>query len=202
MEGVSRSPTMRAVTAVARPQALRSRRTILEAVVRLIDEEGAAAVTHQRVAQVAGVGRATVYRHWPEPVDLLLAALERTEFRFMEPSPGTFVERVELGLHRAAEQLNAPGIIGMASTILERAQWDPQTQALRDRLVAAMQRNLRIAVEEAVASGELRAEPPIDVWFDQLLGPVWGRQLLRGAPITGDLVEHVVDTVVRPWLAT
>jgi AcrR family transcriptional regulator len=189
------------VTDVARPQALRSRQSILEAVVRLIDEEGAASVTHQRVSQVAGVGRATVYRHWPEPVDLLLAALERTELRFMEPGPGSFVERVEVGLRRAAEQLNAPGIVGMAATILERAQWDPQTRALRARLVAAMQGNLRVAIAEAVAAGELTAAPPADVLFDQLLGPLWGRQLLRGEPITAELIDSVIDTVVRPWLS-
>ena len=192
---------MSGVTAVARPQALRSRQSILEAVVRLIDEEGAASVTHQRVAQVAGVGRATVYRHWPEPVDLLLAALEQTELRFLEPAPGTFVERVEIGLRRAAEQLNAPGLIGLAATILERAQWDPQTRALRERLVAAMQHNVRVAIDDAVAAGELTGAPQADILFDQLLGPLWGRQLLRGAPITEDLIRHVVDTVVRPWLA-
>jgi AcrR family transcriptional regulator len=192
---------MSAVAAVVRPQALRSRQSILEAVVRLIDEEGAAAVTHQRVAQVAGVGRATVYRHWPEPVDLLLAALERTEFRFMEPGPGSFVQRVDFGLRRAAEQLNAPGVIGMAATILERAQWDPQTKALRDRLVTAMQHNLRIAVDDALAAGELTGAPPVDILLDQLLWPIWGRQLLRGSPITDDLIDHVIDAVVRPWLA-
>jgi AcrR family transcriptional regulator len=189
------------VTAVARPQTLRSRQSILEAVVRLIDEEGAAAVTHQRVASVAGVGRATVYRHWPEPVDLLLAALEQTELRFMEPAPGTLVERLETGLRRAADQLNAPGLIGSAATILERAQWDPRARALRDRLVATMQHNLRVAIDDAVAAGELVAAPPADVWFDQLLGPLWGRQLLRGAPITGDLIDGVLESVVRPWLA-
>jgi AcrR family transcriptional regulator len=38
----------------------------------LLVGEGPGAVTHQRVAQQAGVGRATGYRHWPQPEQLLL----------------------------------------------------------------------------------------------------------------------------------
>jgi AcrR family transcriptional regulator len=45
---------------------------MLVAARELLVGEGPGAVTHQRVAQEAGVGRATVYRHWPRPEQLLL----------------------------------------------------------------------------------------------------------------------------------
>jgi AcrR family transcriptional regulator len=44
---------------------------------RLLLEEGWDAVTHVRVAAASGVGRATVYRHWPSCTDLLHDVLRR-----------------------------------------------------------------------------------------------------------------------------
>src|SRR5437016_7314236 len=55
------------------PRVVKSRETILSAARTLLQESGPAAVTHQRVAARAGVGRATVYRHWRTP-ELLLSA--------------------------------------------------------------------------------------------------------------------------------
>ena len=55
--------------------AARTRAAVHEALRSLFAEEGPAALTHQRVAQRAEVGRATIYRHWPRPVDLVTEAL-------------------------------------------------------------------------------------------------------------------------------
>ena len=61
------------------PRVVKSRETILSAARTLLQESGPAAVTHQRVAARAGVGRATVYRHWRTPELLLSASLQRGE---------------------------------------------------------------------------------------------------------------------------
>jgi hypothetical protein len=49
-----------------------ARRTIL-----CHDEEGPAGITHQRVAERAGAGRATVYRHLAQPADRRLLPSRR-----------------------------------------------------------------------------------------------------------------------------
>ena len=54
---------------------MRTRALVQDAVRDLFEREGAGALTHQRVAERAGVSRATVYRHWPQPVDLVVEAL-------------------------------------------------------------------------------------------------------------------------------
>jgi AcrR family transcriptional regulator len=150
--------------------------------VRLIHTEGAAAVTHQRVAREAGIGRATVYRHWPQQVDLLTDALAQTDLRFLEPAEGTFVERVHADLRRIAKDLNTPEVVAIAATLIERAQWDPATRALRDRLASHAVRNVEVAVREAVASGELAEAPSHDHLAAELMGPLWVRRMLLDAP--------------------
>src|SRR6266566_1989586 len=64
------------------PRAARSREAILAAAYDLLAREGPGAITHQRVAQQAGVGRATVYRHWAAPEDLLRDVLFSAELPF------------------------------------------------------------------------------------------------------------------------
>ena len=53
----------------------RSREHILVAVAALLQEQGASAITFQNVAEAAGVGRATMYRHWTDPAALMRDAL-------------------------------------------------------------------------------------------------------------------------------
>ncbi|MEO6988548.1 MAG: TetR/AcrR family transcriptional regulator [Aquihabitans sp.] len=188
------------MTSVSRPQAQRSRLAILDAVTRLIRDEGAASVTHQRVAEEAGVGRATVYRHWPQLVDLLTAALQRTSLSFLEPASGTFRHRTSTDLHRMARELNAPHLTSMAATIVERAQFDEASRRLRDRLVNEITDNITIAALDAVATGELRAAPPADDLLAELIGPLWVCRMLQNRLITEAFVERVVYQALDPWL--
>jgi AcrR family transcriptional regulator len=188
------------VTSVARPQAVKSREAILRAVTELIATEGAGAVTHQRAAEKAGVGRATVYRHWPQLSDLLNDALARTTLQFLPPAPGTLLERVEAELHRVARDLNTVPVTALAATVLDRAQFDEDTRHLRDRLVTAIHDNITDAVQQALTTGELRAAPATDNLFDQLLGPLFARRLFSGKPITDDLIHRVTADTLGPWL--
>src|SRR6266705_779576 len=64
------------------PRAARSREAILAAAYDLLAREGPGAITHQRVAQQAGVGRATIYRHWADPEDLLRDVLYTAKLPF------------------------------------------------------------------------------------------------------------------------
>jgi len=188
------------VTSTSRPQALRARAAILRAVVDLIATEGAAAVTHQRAAEKAGVGRATVYRHWPHLSDLLNDALARTTLRFLDPAPGALLDRVEAELHRVARDLNSTSVTALAAAVIDRAQFDETARELRDRLVAAIHANISQAVREAASTGELSATPPTDDLFDQLLGPLFARRLLSDQPITDGLVHRVAHDTLGPWL--
>lgn len=189
------------MTSAPRPQAVRSREAILSAVADLIATEGVVAVTHQRVAEQAGVGRATVYRHWPHITELLNDALARVTLPFLDPAPGALIDRITAELQRIARDLNLASVTALAATILERAQHDNDTRRMRDRLAAANLANLAAALERAVATGELRATPATDDLFDQLLGPLFARRLISDKPITDDLVHRVSHDTLAPWLA-
>jgi AcrR family transcriptional regulator len=67
-----------------RADAARNRRRILEAARRLTDRKGATAITLEEVAAEAGVGRATLFRRFPDRAALLLALLDEHERKLQD----------------------------------------------------------------------------------------------------------------------
>lgn len=186
------------------PTTTRSARTktaILEATTWIVSNEGAAAVTAERVARQAGVGRATVYRHWPDGAELIQAALEQISIVPVADSDAPIRERIIIELERLANELKFSETRRLLSILLERAERLEAGESLRSQLVETIVGNIELALEQAVATGELTDAPDPEDMFDRLVGPLWARRMLRGRPITAEQIENAVDTALQPWLA-
>ena len=91
----------------------RSREHILVAVAALLQEQGASAITFQNVAEAAGVGRATMYRHWTDPAALMRDALGHiVEIREQKD--------LKTDEERAVREIN-PGIYASSLAFLQEA---------------------------------------------------------------------------------
>src|SRR5256885_14111497 len=75
--GTSRRP--------GRPRSEQAEQAIIEATLDLFAEQGFEGVCIEAVAARAGVGKATLYRRWPNKEELLLAALSSLKSPFPEP---------------------------------------------------------------------------------------------------------------------
>lgn len=87
------------------PRTARTREAALHAAVDLLADAGPSALTHQELSRAAGVSRATLYRHWPTAIDLLLDLL--AEFRMPDfvPVDGDLRARVTVNLDAQHERL-------------------------------------------------------------------------------------------------
>ncbi len=54
----------------------RTRGDIARAALEVLTGEGSEAVTHARVAEIAGYSKTTLYTHWPARIDLIAMAIE------------------------------------------------------------------------------------------------------------------------------
>jgi AcrR family transcriptional regulator len=70
--------------AAERADAARNRQRILDAAERLFASEDPAAVTMGEIARAAGVGRATLYRRYPDPASVAMALLDEHERELQE----------------------------------------------------------------------------------------------------------------------
>src|SRR6266571_3422376 len=103
------------------PRAARSREAILAAAYDLLAREGPGAITHQRVAQQAGVGRATVYRHWAAPEDLLRDVLFSAELPFFATPALPLRSWLHAELRQLADELAAAFALAVDAGELDKA---------------------------------------------------------------------------------
>src|SRR6266702_4486292 len=104
------------------PRAARSREAILAAAYDLLAREGPGAITHQRVAQQAGVGRATVYRHWAAPEDLLRDVLFSAELPFFATPALPLRPWLHAELRQLADELALPAVASLAIALMEQTR--------------------------------------------------------------------------------
>src|SRR5690242_16002774 len=69
-----------------RPRSEQAEQAIIEATLDLFAEQGFEGVCVEAVAARAGVGKATIYRRWPNKEELLLAAFGSLKSPFPEPA--------------------------------------------------------------------------------------------------------------------
>ena len=176
--------------------AARTRAAVHEALRSLFTEEGAAALTHQRVAQRAEVGRATIYRHWPRPVDLVTEALTVIEQPVFRSREGAL--RAWLGgeLTRFAADLAQPAATQFLATVIGTADQVQAVADLRDDLLRRISAVLHSGLAQAGAQGEtVRRLDPGEL-LAQLLGPVIFRVAIQQAAVDRDFIDRLVDTAL------
>jgi AcrR family transcriptional regulator len=192
---------MTEVEKVTNPQVQRTHILMLDAAGVLLNQSGPDAVTHLRVAEAAGVARATVYRHWPNRADILLDLLRRgVNLDLAQPSADASIEdRVAAVLRAFATALS--GDSGQTlSAMIGLAEWDKEVFAALERMTDYGPRMLRGLLANGVEHGELVATTDVDLLADRLIGPLYLRRLLYHDDLTDDYIARLVPATLDPHL--
>lgn len=177
------------------PRAARSREAMLVAARQLLVNEGPGAVTHQRVAQEAGVGRATAYRHWPQAEQLLLDAMGDADLPFFK-DPGTPLRPwLHRQLRQMADELAIPAVAAVSLALMQSAIWNPEVARRRDESVGTITERIHAAVRSAVARGELETDVSPSDLSAMLVGPIVYRATNQGDMVSDDLIDRLIDQV-------
>ena len=181
------------------PRAARSREAILAAAFDLLAREGPGAITHQRVAQQAGVGRATVYRHWAAPEDLLRDVLYTAELPFFATPALPLRPWLHAELRQLADELALPAVASLAIALMEQTR-SGGAGASPHQHVTAITERLAAAFALAVDAGELDTAPDAGLAAAYLIGPLIYRTTLQAAAVPDSLLAGVIDGVAH-WQA-
>jgi AcrR family transcriptional regulator len=161
----------------------------------LLMTEGPPAVTHQRVATQAGVGRATVYRHWPAPERLLLDAMVSVDVPFFREPVTPVRPWLSRELRKFADEQAMPGVIAVTWTLLHGAARDPEIAKRRDILLAVGTERLGAALTLAIDSGELHTTLDLYDATTLLLGPSVYRTTFQAGTVSDELIDRILDSV-------
>jgi len=193
-----------------RPRDARVHQAILDTTLQMLSEIGYGRLTIEGVAAQAGVGKGTIYRHWPSKGALVVESISGPQCPIATgkwtvrlgtlPDCGSlradlvcFVQRVAyaFSVPLAAETL--PGLA------LDLAQDEDLAEAFRAFVVQPKRERIGEVLNLARARGELDAAINVDVKLlcDMLVGPILYRSFLTGDPTDEAAASHLVDTVLQ-----
>jgi AcrR family transcriptional regulator len=174
------------------PRVQRSRDRALEAARTVLLEEGWEALTQQRVAEIAGIGRATVYRLWPERSSLLHDLCVQ-EMRTMRTRPTGDLRAdllAELGAMRT--ELIDRHFDTVLVTLTDRASFEPVLRKIKLALIGHGTENMRERLESAMAAGEL-APLDLEEAVAFLVAPLVYRHIFAEQEVSLAALRNTVD---------
>jgi AcrR family transcriptional regulator len=183
---------------VTDPRIERSRMVILRAAVDELAEVGFGGVTIESIATRAGVGKSTIYRHWPDKLELIADAFE-TFHEQMVPDLGilTVRESVALLLRHVAEVVVDSTFSRCIPALIEGAERDPRVREFHHRYSAERRQALIDLIAVGIDAGEISPEVDPELATTALLGTIFYRRLMTALPLDPDEAGRLVDLVLR-----
>jgi AcrR family transcriptional regulator len=175
------------------PRFQRSRDAIVAAARELLLAYGPSAVTHGQIADHAGIGRATVYRHWPRTDQLLAEAMATVPMPFFERAASPYRHWLTRELTAIADQLENDDVRAVTTTLANTALWDPAMDARRAGFAGVLAERLAAALVEAEKLGELSLPADAAAVAAMTIGPIYYRATIERAPADAALIDRCVE---------
>jgi AcrR family transcriptional regulator len=171
---------------------------ILAATVDELVERGASGLSMESVAARAGVAKTTLYRRWPNSMDLIVDALRTFEQDTDDPPAGSVRDQLVWLIDAMRRKWNDPlyqAVMRMA--VADSVACPEVYRAGRDRLVGPYIERLQAVLDRAADEGLIRAD--IDRgWVRQMMtAPIMAATLTHKGQVSRAQVLATIDTVLR-----
>jgi AcrR family transcriptional regulator len=187
--GAGRSP--------GRPRSEQARRAIFRSTLKLLQLIGFPDLTIEAIAAEAGVGKATVYRWWPNKGALVVDAFaSSTEHKLHFPDTGSVYQDMSLQMKQVITIFRSRrGRI--VAALVGGGQSDPELlEAFRARFLWPRRREAYKTLRRGIERGELPRNLDLDLVLDILYGSIYMRFLIRHAQLSESYVEKVCRIVL------
>lgn len=190
--------------AVGRPRDPKCDAAIVSATLRLLAESGYGALTMEAVAAQAGVGKATLYRRFPNKQQLVIEAVATLN---EQPEPAgdlgvrdELVALLEAIRRKSSSSLAAriwPRLVG------ESVDNPDLMSSYREQVLLPRRARFAAVLRRGLDEGLLRADLDVEHAIDLLIGPMAYRNMLSAAAPPGpDLAARIVDDVLAGLAAS
>jgi AcrR family transcriptional regulator len=176
--------------APGRPRSEQARLSILRSTLKLLAKKGFSQLTIEAVAAHAKVGKATVYRWWPDKAALIADAFaSNTTGKLHFPDTGSLRSDMSQQMQQLVKIFRSRrGRI--VSAMLGAGQSDRSLiAAFRDRFLMPRRQEAYATLRRAIKRGQLRKNVDMDLLLDSLYGPIYMRFLIQHGSLTPEFVE-------------
>lgn len=177
------------------PRIERSRKVILQAALDELSDAGYGAFVIESVAHRAGVGKATIYRHWPDKLALIADAFKMLqEERDPELITGSPREKLERILSHVADIVADSPFSSCLPALIEAAERDRSLRTFHRHFQAEARKPLIELISDGVRSGDFPARIDPELAAFSLLGAIFFCRLMTSTPFSQERVRSLIDT--------
>ncbi len=172
---------------------------ILGATLELLADAGLSGTTIEAVAASAGVGKATIYRRWPNKEALIVDAIDSISVPLPPADSGDLRTDI-VALVGAVGRKSGSASDRMLPRILCVANASPELlRRYREGFIEPRRARFREVLRAAVGRGELRGDIDIERAVDLFVGPIVYRRLLTDTvgPLPPEALETFVDDILN-----
>ena len=178
---------------------------VLDAAWDLLHAKGFAGLTVDEVAERAGTAKTTVYRRWPTKDHLAIAVGAQMLGEVPIPDSGDLCQDLIEFATALAESLNRLRMAGhygggkspgLAAELVAAAARHPDIGEVVRAMYAERHALARARLERAVSSEGLRSDLDPGLLVEQLVGPIYYRILITGAPADRGYAERLVEALL------
>ncbi|MGC5324237.1 TetR/AcrR family transcriptional regulator [Brevibacillus sp. SYSU BS000544] len=176
-----------------RPRNVETQKSILTAAYELLLEIGFGAVTVDKIAERAGVSKATIYKWWPNKAAVVMDGfLSAATTRLPVPDTGSVFNDILFHASNLARFLTSrEGKI--ITELIGEGQFDSGlAQEYQARYFQPRRLEARQLMERGVKRGELKKDLDIGLSTDLIYGPIFYRLLVTGEKLDDSYVQQLV----------
>jgi AcrR family transcriptional regulator len=180
-----------------RPRSEQARQAILRTTLKILGKNGFSDFKIEEVAAHASVGKATVYRWWPNKGALIADAFASSTTRKLRfPDTGSVYADMSQQMRQLIKVFRSRrGRI--VSAILAAGQSDKDLiEAFRERFLWPRRREAYATLRRGIERGELRKDLDPDLLLDSLYGPIYMRFLIQHDRLTPEFVDRLCALVL------
>ena len=179
------------------PRIERSRQVILAAALQELGDSGYGGFAIESVAARAGVGKSTIYRHWPDRLALIADAFAHLhESGGPDLSTGTPREKLAHILAHVANVLIDSPFSTCLPAMIEAAERDAALRRFHHRFQAEARKPTVALIASGIASGDFPADRDPELTAQALLGAIFFRRLMTGVRFAPSEAGALIDTVL------
>lgn len=187
---------------MARTPSKEAEASLLEATAEILAEEGIGAVSVEAVARRSGVAKTTLYRHFGGIDGLVFAAVGASVSANPGPDTGSLLGDLrEIQRHYlevARSRLNRE----LFAWMLTRAMHSPEAAALFRRARIQPRGPTVVALQRAIARGELPPTTNIELAMHLIQGPLISRRIVENSDLTDEEFDTLLQMTFRALAGT
>jgi AcrR family transcriptional regulator len=177
-----------------RPRSEQAEQAIIEATLDVFAEKGFEGVCVELVAARAGVGKATIYRRWPNKEELLLAAFASLKSPFPEPKGASVREDLLAMVEVMCADKADPRKARRYALLLGEGEKYPRLMARYKETVVQPRRDaMRTVIRRGIETGELRPDTDVEIAMLSLTGAIMSLEKSQDGTFNGDFAARLVD---------